>query len=120
MRFINILIVIALSSLWSCTNEPKPIQRVNEDKFNALTKEYRGAMIVDLRDADSYAKEHMKGAINLPADDALYDKLYQLSTRQVYLMYCADGETAKSIIPMLEELRFQQVYLLREGWEMKN
>lgn len=117
MRFINILIVVAISSLWSCTNEPKPIQRVNETKFKELMKEYRGAMLVDLRDADRYEEGHMKGAINLPADDALYDKLYQLSTRQVYLMYCADGETAKSIIPMLEELRFQQVYLLKEGWE---
>lgn len=77
-------------------------------------------MIVDLRDADAYKKEHMKGAVNLPADDELYNKLYQLSTRQVYLMYCDDGKTAKSIIPMLEELRFQQVYLLKEGMRIEN
>lgn len=72
-------------------------------------------MIVDIRAPDDYRKGHIKGAVNLPADDKLYDKLYQLSTRQVYLMYCEDGNAAKSIIDMLNDLRFREVYILKNG-----
>lgn len=103
--------------IWSCSSEPKSVNRVSESAFSELMETYGGALIVDLRTEEDYHKGHLKGAVNLPADDALYDKLYQLSTRQVYLMYCADGKTANELTGMLDSLRFKEVYLLKNGIE---
>lgn len=112
MRYKSLILLLLV---WSCSSEPKAINRVNETAFAELMNTYKGALIVDLRTEDAYQKGHLKGAVNLPADDALYDKLYQLSTRQVYLMYCEDGKTAHDLTPMFEELRFREVYLLKHG-----
>ena len=68
-------------------NNPEEAKRISlEDAKAAFDK--GGAVIVDTRDKDSFAQEHIKGAINLPLPE-FEKRLSELPTDKQTIAYCS-------------------------------
>lgn len=71
----------------SVADIPYPeIQRVSPGDARAAL-ELKQAVIVDVRDADSYASKHIAGAINIPLSE-LEARLKELDPNQWIITYC--------------------------------
>ena len=67
--------------------KPEEAKRISLDDAKAAYDK-GNAVIVDTRDADSYAQEHVKGAINIPLPE--FEKRYQeISTGKQIIAYCS-------------------------------
>ncbi len=66
---------------------PEEAKRISlEDAKAAFDK--GGVVIVDTRDADSYAQEHIKGALNIPLPE-FEKRLSELPTDKQIITYCS-------------------------------
>ncbi len=77
------------------------------------------AVIVDTRGPASYAREHIAGAVNLPATqfDSYYpDFASQVDKNQTVITYCAPGCNSKNgVAEKLREHGYQHLYVMAEG-----
>lgn len=69
-----------------------------------------GALLVDVRDADEFARGCLPGAVNLPLDqiDQRVDELRGKSA----IIYCQSGLRSQRAMQLLQKLHFDQVYNL--------
>ena len=66
---------------------PEEAKRISLEEAKAAFDK-GGVVIIDTRDADSYAQEHIKGAINIPLPD--FEKRYQeIPTNKQIIAYCS-------------------------------
>ncbi len=83
--------------------------RVNINDELELARETDGAVIIDVRDADEYARGHILGAINVPADnieailEAVPDKSTPLFT------YCLRGSRSRGAVKALKAMGYTQI-----------
>ena len=70
-------------------------------------------MLIDVRDADEYARGHFKSAINIPVDD-LEKKIKTLPLDKTIVFVCATGARSGESYYMVQDLRPQMknVYYL--------
>ena len=70
-------------------------------------------MLIDVRDADEYARGHFKSAINIPVDD-LEKKIKDLPLDKTIVFVCATGARSGESYYMVQDLRPQMknVYYL--------
>jgi rhodanese-related sulfurtransferase len=116
MRNFFVLFVIAILSSCVSDKEEGPIVMVDAVRFQEIRREYKGAMLVDLRTPEEYSAGRLSGAVNIDfREDEFLHKLHQLSTRQVYIIYCDDGKRSREAAGLMEQLYFKQVYVLKNG-----
>ncbi len=72
-------------------------------------------IILDVRDQESYEKEHIKGAIHLTMQ-ALQEFIETTEMHQPILVYCYHGITSQSVAEHLFEQGFLEVYSLAGGF----
>ena len=83
------------------------------------------ALVVDARDAEEFAAGHIRGAINLPFDEAITDpvRLESLDTAgRPIVTYCGIGIRSAFAAQTLTEMGFTNVRNYEEGlvtWESK-
>ncbi|MFH2008475.1 MAG: rhodanese-like domain-containing protein [bacterium] len=83
-------------------------------RFHKETKfQYFG--IIDLRTPKQFARGRIPGAQNIPADKRLRFKLYKLSKKKAYLIYCRNGKTGRQTLALMKKLRFKEVYNIADG-----
>ncbi len=83
-------------------------------QFHQLTQ-FKQMGILDLRTPKLFARGRIPGAKNLEANKTIRRKLYRLSKKKAYMIYCADGKTGKRIMAMMKKLRFRTVYNIADG-----
>ena len=75
-----------------------------------------GAVVVDVRDARSYAQDHLPGA--RPASDATIKRLIQeKQPDRPILVYCYHGNSSRDLCTLLGGFGFTRVYNLEGGWQ---
>ena len=72
-----------------------------EDFINMVLEDKVDGYILDIRTAEDYAKEHIKGAVNLPYGTAISDNLSKIPTDKPVYVYCYSGQTASQTIALL-------------------
>lgn len=73
--------------------------------FNQLvTENPESVMVVDVRDADEYAKGKIPGAVNISVDD-LEGKIASLPTDKLVVFYCGSGARAGESFYMVQDIR---------------
>lgn len=83
-----------------------------------------GWTILDVREPDEYAEGHLEGAINIPrgflevkADLEHKKRDPRLADReQKVLLYCGGGHRSALAGRALQEMGFENVASMREGW----
>ena len=74
------------------------------------------AQVVDIRDEQSFAMAHVKGASHL-SNTNLPDFLQHADPDQPVLVYCYHGNSSQSAAAFLNEKGFDQVYSVDGGFE---
>jgi rhodanese-related sulfurtransferase len=77
--------------------------------------------IVDARDADQYAKEHIPGAINIEWRQAVARRS-EIPKDRMVVMYCNSGSLSAQAVFALRVLGYDNVKVLQdgiEGWKAK-
>jgi len=71
-------------------------------------------LLVDVRDADSYAANHLMGAINIPVDE-LQTRMASLSKSALIIVYDLAGEAADAAVQTLLNAGYMSAYYLTGG-----
>ncbi len=82
--------------------------------FTGLIEKDPGSiMLIDVRDADEYARGHFNGAVNIPVDD-LEKELKSLPTEKPIVFVCSTGARSGESYYMVQDLRpeLKKVYYL--------
>ncbi len=72
-----------------------------EDFINMVLEDEVDGYILDIRTAEDYEKEHIKGAVNLPYGTAISDNLSKIPNDKKVYVYCYSGQTASQTIALL-------------------
>lgn len=70
--------------------------------------------IIDVRNKDSYEKDHIQGAINIPVD-TLRDSQKSLNKSEEIVVYCGSGNSSTVAQEILVNTGFEKVYNLTGG-----
>ncbi|MDP2124167.1 MAG: rhodanese family protein [Parvibaculum sp.] len=76
----------------------------------------RGAVVIDVRDADEFAREHIPGARNEPLS-ALGAGPAAASNADIVIYHCKSGMRTKANAPKLAAARACEAYILEGGIE---
>lgn len=68
-----------------------------------------GAIILDVRTKEEYAKEHMKGSLNVPLDE-IHDGMSWLLKDVPIITCCASGNRSQTAKEILEANGYEKVY----------
>lgn len=68
--------------------------------------ENRPMFLVDLRDRDSYAECHIRGAVNIPSEE-LSDRLSELPRDKLLVLYCYRGPHSMLAARQLARMGYQ-------------
>ncbi|MEM3506971.1 MAG: rhodanese-like domain-containing protein [Candidatus Bathyarchaeia archaeon] len=80
----------------------------NEDNSNFI--------IIDLRTLEEFENEHIEGAINLNYySETFMNELNELDKNKTYLIYCRSGARSKSVLGLMNEFGFKEVYEISGG-----
>ena len=96
---------------------------MNSEQFQriqaAAAKELieQGATLADIRDPDSFARSHIRGAQHLDNSN-IQEFLEQNDLDQPLLVYCYHGNSSQPAAQFLYERGFEQVYSLDGGFEV--
>jgi len=83
-----------------------------------------GYLILDVREPNEYSEGHLAGAVNIPrgflevkADLEHYKRDERLADRtQRIVCYCGGGHRSALAARTLQEMGFDQVWSMKEGW----
>ena len=75
---------------------------------------YDMMLLIDVRDADSYAANHLMGAINIPANE-LATRMASLQKSGRMIVYDLAGEAADAAVQMLVNAGYRWTYYLTGG-----
>jgi rhodanese-related sulfurtransferase len=72
--------------------------------------------ILDVRTAEEFATDRIKGALNIDVKAADFkDKVEKLDKNGIYLVYCRGGVRSARAMNLMKDLGFKQVYNLAGG-----
>ena len=77
--------------------------------------------IIDIRSAQSYNNNHIKGAVNVPFEKLIIGPNNYLDPLQKYFIYCRSGVTSKKACQILSNLGYKVVNIDGgyEAWILK-
>jgi len=78
--------------------------------------EYDNIMVIDARDADQFAKDHIPGAVNIEWRQVLNER-EQLPADKMVLIYCNSGSLSAQAGFALRVAGFENVRILQGGFE---
>ena len=98
-------------------NLPDRRYRKNTEQFLADVSNGMQYFIIDVREPDEFAADHIENAVNIPLRD-LVQQLDQLpeSKSQPILVYCHTQKRATHALVILRELGYTNVFNLEGGW----
>lgn len=96
-----------------------PDHRYRKDTLHFLADQANGMQyfIIDVREPDEYAADHIENAVNMPLRD-LVQQLDQLPESKSWpiLVYCHTQKRATHALVVLRELGYTNVWNLEGGW----
>ena len=88
---------------------------VDGAQLEALMADGRGLVIVDVREPELFAAGHLRGAINIPYDDAKPRIVKELSPADRIVFVCHGGPMGDELGHLLAEKGYSTVYNLKGG-----
>jgi rhodanese-related sulfurtransferase len=98
-------------------NMPEDSYKISEKTFVEQVKADKDMFILDIRQADVYAKGHIKGAVNAPWGTAISDNLDKLPKEKTIMVYCYTGQTAGQAVALLNMAGFD-AKSVNLGWDL--
>jgi rhodanese-related sulfurtransferase len=99
------------SEAWDLVCRHKQESRPEENQADAL-----GLVILDVRTAQEFSMNHLKGAINLDLKSPSFSELISgLDKEKAYLVYCRTGIRSSRAVLLMSDLGFRELYSLVGG-----
>ena len=98
-------------------NMPADVYKIPEKDFVEKVKANEDMFILDIRQADVYAKGHIKGAVNASWGTAISDNLDKLPKDKAIMVYCYTGQTAGQTVALLNMAGFN-AKSVNLGWDL--
>lgn len=91
--------------------KPKKIEKISLDKAKTLIK--NGAILLDVRSADEYNKDHLDSAVNVPYT-VIHGAISSLvpDKEQNIIVYCATGKRSSQAKYTLDYMGYKNVFYL--------
>ena len=107
----KLLLIFVLLVMTGCNNQSnintKPVyKKINQQE--AVSKIKKGAYLVDVREKNEYKKGHIDGAINIPLDKILDQKI--ITKNDIIIVYCESGVRSKNAAKTLTSFGYKYVY----------
>jgi len=115
--WIAALLWLGLATLASSA-EAARLATIDGPQLKAMQADGRPLVIVDVREPELFAEGHIKGAINIPYDDARPRILKELSPKDRIVFVCHSGPMGDKLGHLLVNKGFPAVFNLAGG--MKN
>ena len=89
---------------------------ISIDESKKLINQGEVTLILDVRDADEFAKGHLKNAIQIP-DKELKENLNDIEKfkDELVLVYCRSGKKSAEAINILKENGFKNLVHMKDG-----
>ena len=117
---IGMLLVVTLSSAIGCSSKgsEQAYNKIDSTKTVELVGETKKTLVIDVRDADAYAKGHLANAVNIPFDE-FEGKISDLEgyKDQTIVLICNTGNKSGKAAQMLVDKGFTKVYNAEDGME---
>ena len=117
---IGMLLVVTLSSAIGCSSKgsEQAYNKIDSTKTVELVGETKKTLVIDVRDADAYAKGHLANAVNIPFDE-FEGKISDLEgyKEQTIVLICNTGNKSGKAAQMLVDKGFTKVYNAEDGME---
>lgn len=117
---VGMLLVVTLSSVIGCSSKgsEQAYNEIDSAKTVELVGETKETLVIDVRDADAYAKGHLANAVNIPFDD-FEGKIGDLEgyKDQTIVLICNTGNKSGKAAQMLVDKGFTKVYNAQDGME---
>lgn len=89
---------------------------ITPEKFEALIKEDKEAIVIDTRIVKQYDKAHVEASINIPHAE-VRTKCDELSKEKTIITYCNKGVTGNAVQNILINKGFKKVYNISGGYK---
>lgn len=114
------LVVMTLSSVVGCSSNKggEGYSDIDSAKTVELVGETKKTLVIDVRDAEAYAKGHLVNAINIPFDE-FEGKISDLEgyKNQTIVLICNTGNKSGKAGKMLADNGFTKVYNAQDGMD---
>ena len=91
------------------------LKTIDGKALEALMSDGKPLTIVDVRDPDEFADGHIKGAINIPYDDAKPRVVKELAPKDRIVFVCHGGPMGDELGKLLAKNDYPDVYNLAGG-----
>ena len=99
------------SEAWDLVSRHPPESQPEEVQADA-----RGLVILDVRTAQEFSMNHLRGAINLDLKSPSFSELISgLDKKKAYLVYCRTGIRSSRTVLLMSDLGFRELYSLVGG-----
>ena len=89
---------------------------ISYKKMQEMLKNDKNIILLDVRSSQEFAEDHLEGAINIPVFDLETKSKKQLPDKlQTIIIYCSTGKRSKRAKEILEQLKYEKVYQLKNG-----
>ena len=110
---------VVIIGVWFLTQRFMPTtsgQLLNGSKFTSALAVHPEAVVIDVRTPGEYASGHMKGAINIDVQSAIFGgEIAKLDTSGTYFVYCHSGRRSAVATTMMRQKGFADIYELAGG-----
>jgi len=93
------------------------LHTISGKTLESMMSDGRGLVIVDVREPDLFSEGHIRGAINIPYDDARPRVLRELSPKDRIVFVCHGGPMGDKLGRLLVRNGYPEVYNLAGGME---
>ena len=90
---------------------------VTPAEAEALLKEKKNAVVLDVRTAEEFQAGHIEGAKNVDfMDDKFAEQLAGMDKNTPYVLHCAAGGRSTRALKKMNELGFKSIYHMNGGF----
>lgn len=107
---------VVITTSVQAENSIESARRISRDEMSKLVKDGK-AVILDVRNKDSYDKAHIKGAVSMP-ENQLISRLREIPPGKTIITYCACSaeQTAARAVLSLNAHGIKNAAALTGGW----
>ncbi len=115
-RIVPILLLFLTVVLLAAKPEKYP-KNITVKQLNQWMTTCRNLKIIDVRGERMYRLAHIKGALNASKSEQLFRIVSSFGSKNIYVIYCKEGERSEQAGSMLLDKYNVKVYLLKGGFE---
>lgn len=107
-------ILLLLFVIWVVYRQFMPIKGLRNLSAQQFKSEYKGNMLVDVREAHEYRRGYITGAVNIPLSQ-LRQRMSEIPRERKIYLYCQSGMRSRQAAKLLSRNGYTELAHLKGG-----